>query len=220
MKKKDLKISFVILLLTILYGFSGLFLRDLNVDVKLRWLFWNLLLAYLPLLFAIIFAFLFSKKHWFIKLIAIPFLFAWLIFLPNSPYLITDLIHLDSSGIINWNYTYNTNLRSWLSIIYLSAGIILGFVTGLVATQFVLKNIKWTQYPIVKIIVNFILSMIVGYGVYIGRFLRFNSWDLIHPRSLLITLISDFNKFTIIFSFVIGIVFFSALTIYQKVEEK
>ena len=52
-------------------------------------LIWNLLLAWLPLAFALV-AFQFSRR----PLIVLPAAAAWLLFLPNAPYLITDLIHL------------------------------------------------------------------------------------------------------------------------------
>lgn len=219
MRKKDWKLTLVVCLITIIYCCSGIFLDRLGVPIKLRWLYWNLFLALLPFGFGIISAILLHFKKWYTFILALPFLCGWLLFLPNSTYMITDLIHLDSSSIINWDYSYNADLKSWLAIIYLAGGIILGVVSGFISTHFIYKNTSLKKHPILKYLSMLVLSALVGYGVYIGRFLRFNTWDIIHPRSLLKVLIQDFDKFTFIFSSVMAIFFFSCYWIYQKIEE-
>lgn len=219
MRKKDWILTFVIALITIVYCGSGFVLDRLDVPIKLRWLYWNLFLALLPFGFGIISALLLHVKKWYTFILALPFLCGWLLFLPNSTYMITDLIHLDSSSIINWDYSYNADLKSWLAIIYLAAGIILGVVSGFISTHFIYRNTSLKKHPILKYLSMLILSGLVGYGVYIGRFLRFNTWDIIHPRSLLKVLIQDFDKFTFIFSSVMAIFFFCCYWIYQKIEE-
>ena len=56
---------------------------------------WNLFLAWIPLLCSII-AFRFYERKFFSYVIFPPLAFLWLLFFPNSPYLVTDLIHLRS----------------------------------------------------------------------------------------------------------------------------
>ena len=219
MRKKDWKLLFIFALIVIIYVFAGVFLDQMGVPIRLRWLYWNLILSLLPMVFSIPVSLGFASKKMIWIILVLPFLALWLLFLPNSTYMITDLIHLDSSSIVNWNYTYNADLKAWLALIYVAAGIVLGVVSGLVSTQWIYRNTPLPRHPIIKYGFMIILSLLVGYGVYIGRFLRFNSWDILHPRTLIKALIVDLDRFAVIFSFVIAIFFFCAYWIYQKVEE-
>lgn len=219
MRKKDWKLLFIFTLIVLIYVGCGLVLDRMGVPIRLRWLYWNLILSLLPMVFSIPVALGFSTKKPLWIILVLPFAALWLLFLPNSTYMITDLIHLDASSIVNWNYTYNADLKAWLALIYVAAGIVLGVVSGLVSTQWIYRNTPLPNHPILKYGLMILLSLLVGYGVYIGRFLRFNSWDILHPRSLLKALIADLDRFAVIFSFVIAVFFFCAYWIYQKVEE-
>ena len=219
MRKKDWKLLLIFTLISLVYAICGVFLDDMGVPLQLKWLYWNLILSFLPLIFSIPVALGFSSKKCFWIILVLPFLGLWLLFLPNSTYMITDLIHLDSSSIVNWNYTYNPDIKAWLALIYVAAGIVLGVVSGLVSTQWIYRNTPLIRHPILKYGLMIILSLLVGYVVYIGRFLRFNSWDILRPRTLLKALYHDLDRFAVVFSFVIAIFFFCAYWIYQKVEE-
>jgi uncharacterized membrane protein len=126
-------------------------------------LIWNLFLAWLPLGFAFV-AFQFSHR----PLIALPAAAAWLLFLPNAPYLITDLIHLRP-----W-----PNVPHWYDAIMFftiaTTGLFLGFTSlylmHKVAARLLGPTLSWL----------FVLASLVltSFGVYVGRFLRWNSWDV------------------------------------------
>lgn len=97
-------------------------------------------------------------------------------FLPNAPYLLTDLGHL------KWA-SYSSIL--WLDILMIVTYAVTGLV-GFYATVFVLEKVllqywgkKWTMLALV------LLFFLNGFGIYLGRFLRFNSWDIVaHPWAL------------------------------------
>lgn len=132
-----------------------------NSDFYL-FLVWNLFLAIIP--FAIT-TYIASKP----KLHKIGFVlwFAlWLLFLPNAPYIITDLLHLKIS----------TNKLLWLDILVISnfaiSGLLL-FLFSLLDMEILLK--KYTNKSKLIVIPLFFLN---GFGVYLGRFLRYNSWEL------------------------------------------
>ncbi len=112
-------------------------------------LLWNLFLAWVPLFFALIARRLASTTTEITKskqILIYTTLALWLLFFPNSPYIITDLMHLGE---------YNNQ--------------ILWFDT---------KSF-WTAKPcLIAWVIVSISIVLSGFGLYLGRFVRFNSWDL------------------------------------------
>jgi uncharacterized membrane protein len=136
-------------------------------------LIWNLFLAWLPLVFAFLASEQYGKggSRWRFFAAA----GAWLIFFPNAPYILTDLIHL-TSGFLR---------PFWvdLSLILLCAftGLVLGFVSLYQMQSVVARMFS----PFTSWIFIAGVTGLTGLGIYIGRFLRFNSWDiLVRPLKL------------------------------------
>jgi uncharacterized membrane protein len=134
-------------------------------------LVWNLFLAVIP--FAIT-TYLVSIPK--LNKIALVFWFCvWLLFLPNAPYMVTDLLHLKIS---------NTHLL-WLDILVVMSFALNGllvFYLSLVDMNAILNTIIKSSKT--KYLTVFILYL-CGFGVYLGRFLRYNSWEIIqNPLSL------------------------------------
>jgi uncharacterized membrane protein len=136
-------------------------------------LIWNLFLAWIPFLTA---HFLREsceqKSSAYIKL----FLFLlWLIFFPNSPYMITDLFHLNKKiGIPLW-----FDLVLILSFAW--NGLLLGFAS-LIEVQRFLES--FLSKKIVMFFISF-LMVLCSFGIYLGRYPRWNSWDILsNPVSL------------------------------------
>ncbi|MFD2725568.1 DUF1361 domain-containing protein [Hyunsoonleella rubra] len=134
-------------------------------------LVWNLFLAVIP--FAIT-TYLSSipklNKLWFVFWFGV-----WLLFLPNAPYIITDLIHLRlSSKALIWLdiLTVTTFAFTGLLLFYLS------FIDMITILKTYLKK---------KTLDIFIPGLLVlsAFGVYLGRFLRYNSWEIIQNPSAL-----------------------------------
>ncbi|HUR45174.1 MAG TPA: DUF1361 domain-containing protein [Candidatus Saccharimonadales bacterium] len=136
---------------------------------------WNLFLAWIPLLLALVlgsWSEIGRTRHW--KFYAA--VFGWLIFFPNAPYIFTDLVHLKSyHGGIFW---------ADLVLIFLFAliGLGLGFfslhlVHGIAARAWS-RRVGWVFASVA--------TALSGLGIYIGRFLRWNTWDiLLNPFGLL-----------------------------------
>ena len=131
-------------------------------------LVWNLFLAWLPMIFALLACENYqvtSGRDWrFLGLAG-----AWLLFFPNAPYIFTDLIHLTSSY-----YPY-----FWvdLSLILLCAltGLVLGFVS-LYLMQSIVERMLGRAAGWVFVAA---VAALGGFGIYVGRFMRFNSWDVV-----------------------------------------
>lgn len=130
-------------------------------------LIWNLFLAWLPLLFSLWAAALYSShpdRRW---LIVFPGVL-WLLFFPNAPYIITDFLHLKE----------RPGIPIWFDILMLAAFAWTGFflaIASLRTMQLMVKNhLGWFLSWIFAGIVLTLASI----GIYLGRFSRWNSWDI------------------------------------------
>lgn len=137
-------------------------------------LIWNLFLAWIPYALAMI-----LERIWpipFGKFLSAFVLFNWLLFLPNAPYLLTDLLHLKNRAPIPFWY----DIMLFLSFAW--TGLMLGLV-ALYEVQLFFRKYFSNRLSWIVVIAAILLN---GPGIYIGRFLRWNSWDLItHPIALL-----------------------------------
>ncbi|MEM6316184.1 MAG: DUF1361 domain-containing protein [Bacteroidota bacterium] len=137
-------------------------------------LIWNLFLAWIPYLLSLVVKRLQTKgKLWPITLALIGL---WLLFFPNAPYLVTDLLHLKQRSIIP--YWYDVILFLSFSV----TGLLLGLMSLYPIHQFFKQYLPKPLEHGLIILLIFLGSL----GVYIGRFLRWNSWDIIYqPKGLL-----------------------------------
>ncbi|MBN8789104.1 MAG: DUF1361 domain-containing protein [Terrimonas sp.] len=128
-------------------------------------LVWNMFLAFLPFIFSTTLL----KKTNSSKWIQYFLLACWLIFLPNAPYIITDFVHLDHTPPVPFWYD--------LVIIFWAAwnGLILGFISLLNIEKFLLTRFSRTQVNVMV----YISLVLCAFGVYAGRYLRWNSWDVV-----------------------------------------
>jgi len=132
-----------------------------------RFLVWNLILAWIPLLLALL---VYDRYRRGGRLLAlVPALALWLLFLPNAPYIVTDFVHLSASS----------PAPLWLDGVELSAfawtGMLLGFVS-LYLVHAVARH-RFGSAPSWAGVLC-VLSL-VSAGVYLGRVKRWNSWDLL-----------------------------------------
>jgi uncharacterized membrane protein len=135
---------------------------------------WNLMLAFLPWLFTS-FAVLRRLKN---RLAILFTMAAWLLFFPNSLYMLTDLIHLRQIK----------DAPVWLDLIivlsFAWAGLCYGFVS-LMDIEHFLKDRFRTDAKTVAIF-SVCMIYLAAFGVFIGRFFRWNSWDLLgNPAALI-----------------------------------
>ncbi|MBX3254345.1 MAG: DUF1361 domain-containing protein [Chitinophagaceae bacterium] len=135
------------------------------------YLIWNLFLAWLPFAFSL----LLNKKYrrqWIYYFV----LGIWLLFFPNAPYIITDFFHLEYRSPVP--YWYDLLLLFWASW----NGLMLGFISLMnvehsLLTRFSGKVVNTTIY---------IFIALCAFGIYAGRYLRWNSWDIVaNPRGMI-----------------------------------
>jgi uncharacterized membrane protein len=129
---------------------------------------WNLFLAWLPYLFSLSMAAIhqFRPRWWWAQVIPGAL---WLLFLPNAFYIMTDLIHLTQQlSIPIWYDAGLLAITAWTGIFL--AVVSLHTVQGIVQS-YLGTFLSWSFALIV--------IGLSGYGVYLGRFLRWNSWDVL-----------------------------------------
>ncbi len=164
-------LAFASIASTVLLGARMVLLRQFHH----YFLVWNLFLAWLPLLFALGACWMDQRgqaRRW-------PFVAAaggWFFFFPNAPYILTDIIHLGSKS----QRYYWPDLV--LILLFAITGLVLGFLSLFLMQRLVAHRFGWPQGWL------FVGAMaaLSGFGIYAGRFLRWNSWDvLFSPFALL-----------------------------------
>jgi uncharacterized membrane protein len=129
---------------------------------------WNLFLAWIPLVLA--YALSWAARFeagWFV----IPALgAAWLVFLPNAPYLVTDLVHMHGGA--------SAQNAALLTLA------LTGLLIGIKAVQIVQRLIELHLGERAARRIVPIIAVLVAFGVYLGRVQRWNSWTVIEqPRA-------------------------------------
>lgn len=156
------------LLLTSVFGMSLFVIRWIVSSQDLfSFLPWNLMLAFIPYYITKKWQ---QKPQWIESGMKFIYIFlTWLLFIPNSFYIITDLFHLQlSDGMLRWFDLVLIFSFAW-------SGILLGIVsvsrmTTIVLHRFAIRNELVFLLP---------LMGMIAWGVFIGRFMRFNSWDIL-----------------------------------------
>ncbi len=146
-----------------------------NHSLEYDYLSWNLLLAWLPLIFSVRLVLILQRKLWS-SWEAMMMSFLWLVFLPNSFYMISDFIHLQDVRTVDILY----DAVMFTSFIY--TGVVLGFSSlYLIHLQFKRR----LSSPVASAWIAFTL-LVCSAAIYVGRDLRWNSWDIVtNPGGLL-----------------------------------
>lgn len=136
----------------------------ITLQLGFAFLYWNLFLAWLPYYFVKRFEMI--EGTW--KKISMILL--CILFLPNAPYIVTDLFHLKKDLIA----------PLWLDTILILSFAVTGlifFILTINELLILVRRFKDTQR--IRALSKIALMLLSGYGVYLGRYLRFNSWDII-----------------------------------------
>jgi uncharacterized membrane protein len=160
---------------------------------------WNLFLAWIPLLLALL-ARRFRKR----PLLAVALGFLWLLFLPNAPYLVTDLIHLKPT----------TQAPLWYDLGMLFSFAFVGLALGLHSLHIMQGLVRGRFGALAGWTFALAAAVLSGLGIYIGRFLRWNSWELfLHPTRLTSDLLATLTAPGSLLKLLAVVFLFAALTI-------
>lgn len=148
----------------------GLVLARVISTGNIRYVFlaWNLCLAWLPLVFALLAHETFqqqSARNW--RFAAPAGL--WLLFFPNAPYIFTDLIHLSAQFRAHF----------WVDLLLILSCALTGLVLGFVSLFLMQGVVRRLLGGVASWVFVAGVAGLSGFGVWLGRFLRFNSWDVL-----------------------------------------
>ncbi|CAN7520340.1 DUF1361 domain-containing protein [Paenibacillus sp. LjRoot153] len=169
-------------------------------------IFWDTFLAWVPVGIAVILDLIFSytrKKMRAVLLILVGA--SWLFFFPNAPYLVTDLLH------VFVRYSFDPTKRFWTDVVFwqhlftIFTIAMLGLLLG-AYSLFSVQNLVRVSFGVMASwTFAIIVLMLSSFGIYIGRFVRWNSWDVImRPGYILkelVIMLTDKSKLYHIFSF-------------------
>jgi uncharacterized membrane protein len=175
---------------------------------------WNLFLATVPYFFSRQ-----LRKYRKINMKVVLLLLCWLLFLPNAPYIITDLFHFEQRpGVPYWFDLLLVVSGAW-------NGVVLGIISLTQVEKFLTGHIKakWMMPAII------VLITLCSYGIYLGRFKRYNSWNVItRPEDLIHTVLSQIAEpwehmqawlFTISFAILLCIIYFTVKKMPLHLEQ-
>jgi len=140
---------------------------------SLRYIFmsWNIFLAWIPYVLSAYFATYQQRQKW--KQVVL--FFSWLLFFPNALYIVTDLIHLRVESNMPW----------WFDTVLIFSSAFIGLLMAIVS---LLRAETFLGSFVSKKAMMFLMPSILfvsSFGVYLGRFQRWNSWDVLsNPLSL------------------------------------
>ncbi len=137
--------------------------------------FWNIFLAWVPLAAALLFYSLAARggRRW---LVMLGCAVVWFVFFPNAPYIVTDLVHLKERPLVPY----------WYDLICVMAFVQTGLFVGYLSLYLMQEVVRawlgrWLGWGFALVMLG-----LSGFGIYLGRFLRWNSWDaLLEPLGTL-----------------------------------
>lgn len=168
-------------------------------------LIWNLFLALIPLAVSTLYKWgqiRFPGFGW----LGFCLLF-WLPFFPNAPYIVTDLIHL----------RHPLNMPVWFDALLIFAFALCGLMAGFLSLWDFEVAIAQRLNRLYGAVFALLVLFLSGVGIYLGRFLRWNSWDVLrHPRAVLRDTLLPFLQPEAFLSVlgVIGVVFLFQACLY------
>lgn len=132
------------------------------------WLWWNLFLAWLPLGFALVAHNVYSRHSRLSWFLVFGCAIIWLAFFPNAPYLVTDIIHLQ----------HRPDAPFWFDLILFVSIAWTGCFLGLVSLFLMQEVVRRAVGSAASWVFALATLALSGFGIYLGRFLRWNSWDV------------------------------------------
>ena len=162
-------------------------------------LIWNMILALIAY-DAVVLTTISKKQKWLYPLLLV----VWLAFYPNTFYMLTDLVHMTWVGDTLWN---PVSMRLFMAFV---PSILFGVYCGIESWNILRERWKWTWW--LDMLVVAALSYLSSLAIYIGRYDRLNSWDLVtRPQLVVQKLLETFQKDRLVF--ILGFTFIQIMTL-------
>lgn len=148
---------------------------------------WNMILATVVIFLAHLFSYL--KEHKKHPIVWITCFILWVLFLPNAFYIITDFIHFQNYQFFTiYPHVYSMQIIDWIVFTHIVIGALYSLKIGVDALDIMIRYVKKN-----RVFVLVLLCLAASFGIYLGRFMRLNSWDIFKVTSLLDHIIKHFS---------------------------
>lgn len=178
-KTNQLQISLFMGVLSIFCFGLSLFRVEFSGTKHFLFLNWNLFLAFVPWLLTVILSR--SQNLQKSRLAVFGMLGVWLLFFPNASYILTDLFHL----------SHHSSMPIWFDLVLILSfawtGLLYGFLSLWNLEELMERFLSKRMVTWISVFLLFVSS----FGIYIGRYLRWNSWDILHHPGRLIGDVGD-----------------------------
>jgi uncharacterized membrane protein len=142
-------------------------------NVNFRYLIWNLFLAWIPFVLAVFVYDRWRRRRGGMLLLVLGGL--WLLFFPNAPYIATDVVHLQHDPLSPY----------WFDAVTIAAFAWMGVLLGFASLYLMQTVVRQWRGAVAGWIFAFVAIGLGSLGIYLGRFLRLNSWDALEHPSVL-----------------------------------
>lgn len=163
----------ILLIFSVSVGCGMLLFGRMILTRSITFLFlpFNLILAAIPILFSVMFSTAVGRRG------RVAYGSLWLLFFPNAPYIITDFVHLTRIGGAS-------GAPLWFDILLVTSYAGSGLLFGYISLRQIQRSIA-RENPVVGWILAAASCFLAGFGIYLGRFLRWHSVDIfLNPLSL------------------------------------
>lgn len=183
---------------------------------------WDMFLAWVPAGLALLLdlVFVYMKKSVLLRrLLLVPLGFIWLFFYPNSAYLVTDTLH----PFVHYHPVYGgflIDIEFWYHLLLFFSAALIGLFLGIYSLYSVQTLVRQAFGQLVSWIFAIGVLLLSSLGIFIGRFVRWNSWELLsEPVSILKDthfILTDANQLRLLLPFT-AIIFVLTLLSYSFV---
>jgi uncharacterized membrane protein len=190
---QDFRFILTLLVVTLCCLGVAMYLRIKSDANMYQFLAWDMFLAWIPYIISSCIRYIFNKKLTKMSLIwMVPMSAGWLFFLPNSAYLFTEILHSFRYFNAQEGTQFWSNIDFWYNLTLTFAVAILGLLLStcsIIQIHGVLNKL-FSKY--INMMVIGVILMLSSLGVYIGRFNRWNSWDMLsRPWQIVMDIMHD-----------------------------
>lgn len=181
----------------------------LTFDPGRDFLVWNMGLSIIPYFLSVL---LRHGRTLYRSTVLFTLIFlAWLAFYPNAVYMVTDFIHFSTRTFYTKTprIQYNMDIRLWLNFSLTVCAVFFGVFLGMTSFFHVEESLLNGKPWYLRLFFYIVISFLTGFAMYIGRFIRLNSWDvLMNPGELLTEVGATINRSTAMITFLFSSIHF------------
>ena len=176
-----------------IYVMASFFFGFMYGNGLILFLGWNLILAGVAACLSYVFVELrINQKHMILTLIVLGI---FILFFPNTIYVMTDFIHLENYDFFKeYADVYTYEIMDWVVLMMITWGALLSAKLGISSVERIKFHLyqPLKPYTAILILTLFVLSSI---GIYLGRFIRLNSWNFLTIFKVIPTIFEQFSFF-------------------------